>query len=91
MVNLLSVLMAYWISFLAGLVAHSPGGVGVFEAVMLITLPDINRSALLAALLLFRVVYYLVPLAFGIVAFAAHETYTRCTAPNEDHIPSCRS
>lgn len=74
-------LMAYLIAFLSGLLAHSPGGVGVFEAVMLLTLPQVEQATLLAALLLFRVIYYLVPLATGIIVFVAHELHIRAGAP----------
>ncbi|WP_375270853.1 lysylphosphatidylglycerol synthase domain-containing protein [Sphingomonas sp.] len=75
------VLMAYLLAFLSGLLAHAPGGVGVFEAVLLLALPQVDRATLLAALLLFRVIYYLVPLAIGIVLFAAHELYARAGGP----------
>lgn len=76
-------LMGYLIAFLSGLLAHAPGGVGVFEAVMLLALPEVDRSALFAALLLFRLIYYLAPLAIGIAVFAAHELYSR-RHPNID-------
>lgn len=79
--------MAYLIAFLSGLLAHAPGGVGVFEAVMLLTLPQVDRATLLAALLLFRVIYYLVPLAVGIVVFAVHEVCVRAGLSE----PSCAS
>ncbi len=71
-------LVGYLLAFLSGLLAHAPGGVGVFEAVMLLALPDVDRSALFAALLLFRLIYYLIPLAIGILVFAAHELHCRC-------------
>ncbi len=44
------------------LVTHVPGGIGVFEAVVLATVPG-DRPGLFAALLLYRVIYYLLPLA----------------------------
>lgn len=70
-------LIGYLLAFLSGLLAHAPGGVGVFEAVMLLALLDVDRSALFAALLMFRLIYYLIPLAIGILLFAAHELYGR--------------
>ncbi len=73
--------MAYLIAFLSGLLAHAPGGVGVFEAVMLLTLPQIDRATLLAALLLFRFIYYLVPLTIGIFMFVGHEILVRTAEP----------
>jgi len=73
--------IAYLIAFLSGLLAHAPGGVGVFEAVMLLTLPQVDRATLLAALLLFRFIYYLVPLTIGIFMFASHEVHVRTAIP----------
>lgn len=67
------VLIAYLLALLAGLITHAPGGVGVFEVMMVMALPHLDRSALLASLLLYRLVYFLVPLAFGLALFAGHE------------------
>lgn len=66
-------LMGYLLAFLSGLLAHAPGGVGVFESVMLLALPQVDRASLFAALLLFRAIYYLAPLAIGAVLFVIHE------------------
>jgi phosphatidylglycerol lysyltransferase len=54
-------LIAYAIGLIAVLVTHVPGGIGVFEAVILATVPG-DRPGLFAALLLYRIVYYLLPL-----------------------------
>jgi phosphatidylglycerol lysyltransferase len=55
-------LVAYAVGLVAVLVTHVPGGIGVFEAVMLAIVPG-DRPGLFAALLLYRIVYYLLPLA----------------------------
>src|SRR3990172_1346942 len=46
-----------------GLVSHVPGGLGVFESMLIILLPGVPASASIGALLVFRTVYYLIPLA----------------------------
>ncbi|GAB1597012.1 putative bifunctional lysylphosphatidylglycerol flippase/synthetase [Lysobacter claricitrinus] len=51
-----------------GVVSHAPGGVGVFEAGMLASLPG-DRARILAALLVFRVVYNLLPASVAGLAF----------------------
>jgi phosphatidylglycerol lysyltransferase len=66
-------LLGYVVAFVSGLLSHAPGGVGVFESVMLVALPSIDRATLFAALLIYRCVYYLVPLAVGIALFLFHE------------------
>ena len=64
---------AYAIAIIAGIVSHVPGGIGVFETVMLLMLGGIPPEALLGSLLAYRAVYYLVPLLFGAVLFAYKE------------------
>jgi phosphatidylglycerol lysyltransferase len=61
------------LAFIAGVLSHVPGGIGVFESVMLLGLPEIPPAALLGAILSFRFVYYLVPLGLAAVALATHE------------------
>ncbi len=62
--------IGYTLAIIAVLITHVPGGVGIFEAVMLAALPGVDTSELVAALLVYRVVYYLAPLliAVGLVA-----------------------
>jgi phosphatidylglycerol lysyltransferase len=61
----------YVLAVVAGIVSHVPGGIGVFETVLLLALPDMPRDALLAAALAYRFVYYLVPLALAALLGAA--------------------
>jgi phosphatidylglycerol lysyltransferase len=64
---------AYAIAIIAGVVSHVPGGIGVFETVMLLILRDVPPEALLGSLLAYRAVYYFVPLLFGAVLFGYKE------------------
>jgi len=68
-----AVLLAYLAGLVSGLITHAPGGVGVFEVVMLLALPQFDPAALMGALLVYRVVYFLLPLMVGILLFSAHE------------------
>ncbi len=68
-----SVLLSYLIAIIASLLVHAPGGLGVFEAIMLVALPQVDQAGLLAALLVFRVIYYLMPLAIGLLLFLSLE------------------
>jgi phosphatidylglycerol lysyltransferase len=57
-----------------GVVSHVPGGIGVFESLMLLALRGIAPPAeLLAALVAYRAVYYLAPFALGLVSLALIE------------------
>lgn len=51
---------------LLGFASHSPGGLGVFDAAMLVALSQFDKEELLAGLLLFRLLYYIVPFALSL-------------------------
>ncbi|MBV8497413.1 MAG: lysylphosphatidylglycerol synthetase family protein, partial [Gammaproteobacteria bacterium] len=72
-IGFVTFLGVYAAAVIAGIVSHVPGGVGVFEAVMLFTLPNVPADALLGSLLAYRAVYYVVPLVFGALLFGAKE------------------
>lgn len=69
----LVVLGVFLASFSAALLSHAPGGLGVLELVFVTALPDMPKPDVLAALLVFRLLYLLMPLAFGIVAVILFE------------------
>jgi phosphatidylglycerol lysyltransferase len=59
---------------IAGVASNLPGGLGVFEAIILIFLaPYYHAGAILGALVAFRAVYYLFPLIAAIVLLSIHE------------------
>jgi len=58
----------YLVSVVAGLVSGVPGGVGVFESVMLTLLPGVDRASMTAALLGYRLFFYLAPLSIAALA-----------------------
>ncbi len=58
---------------LLGFASHSPGGLGVFDAAMLVALYQFEKEHLLAGLLLFRVLYYLTPFALALVLLGVRE------------------
>ena len=64
--------LGYALAIIATLVTHVPGGLGIFEAVVIATVPA-EKSSLFAALVAYRVIYYLVPLTLGIILLALHE------------------
>ena len=64
---------AYAVGVTAGLVSHVPGGLGVFETVMVLAMPGVPTDVLLGALLAYRAIFYLVPLGIAAVLFGAQE------------------
>ena len=73
----------YVFACMLGIASHAPGGIGVFEATMLRFIPDASGEAVLAALLLFRVIYYLVPFVLALALLGADESLRRWTALRE--------
>ncbi|MEK1887618.1 MAG: lysylphosphatidylglycerol synthase domain-containing protein [Phyllobacterium sp.] len=63
----LIVLGIFLISFSAALISHAPGGLGVLELVFLTGLPDMNHADVLAALIIFRLFYLLIPFALSLL------------------------
>lgn len=61
------------IAVVGGLVSQVPGGLGVFETILLLALPGVAPAPLLGALLAWRGLYYLAPLALAAVALGADE------------------
>jgi phosphatidylglycerol lysyltransferase len=72
-VDFVSFAGVFAIACIAGVVSHVPGGFGVFESVFVLALPQVARHELLASLLAYRLVYYLLPLGFAALLYAAHE------------------
>jgi phosphatidylglycerol lysyltransferase len=65
--------LGYALAIIAALISHVPGGLGVFEAVVIATVPG-DKAQLLAALLAYRAIYYLFPLLLAALLLAWHES-----------------
>lgn len=65
------------LAVVGGLLSQLPGGIGVFEAILVIALPQVPPPQLLGALLVYRAIYYLAPLTLAAIAFALHELYVQ--------------
>ena len=58
---------------LLGFASHAPGGLGVFDAAMLVALWQFDKESVLAGLLLFRMLYYLVPFVVALIILGTRE------------------
>jgi len=61
------------LAIVSGILAQLPGGLGVVESTMLLALPKVPPAELLAVMLVWRAVYYGVPLLIAAVLFGARE------------------
>ena len=60
---------------LLGFASHAPGGLGVFDAAMMVALWQFDKEDLVAGLLLFRLLYYLVPFALSVAILGGREIW----------------
>lgn len=74
--------ISYWTTFSAfiqsmaiGILSHVPGGLGVFEVTMIASMPQIDRTQILAVLLVFRVIYYILPFLVALLLLLCYEVY----------------
>jgi phosphatidylglycerol lysyltransferase len=66
----------YVVALVGGVVSHVPGGLGVFEGLLIALLPETPAAATAGALLSYRLVYYLLPLALAAVLLTGSEVST---------------
>jgi uncharacterized membrane protein YbhN (UPF0104 family) len=76
-------LAVYVFAVMLGIASHSPGGLGVFEATILLALSSLPREPVLGALLLFRLCYYLAPFVLALTLLGAYEVNSRLRSANE--------
>ncbi len=58
---------------LLGFASHAPGGLGVFDATMMVALWQFDKEDLLAGLLLFRLLYYIIPFMLSLLILGGRE------------------
>jgi uncharacterized membrane protein YbhN (UPF0104 family) len=66
---------------LLGFASAAPGGIGVFDAAMLVALWQYDKEELLAGLLLFRLIYYVVPFAISLGILGIRELMLATRGP----------
>lgn len=64
---------AFLLAIAAAIASHVPGGAGVLEAAVLEFVPHEDRIAVFGSLLVFRGVFYLIPLLIAVSLFLGHE------------------
>lgn len=71
--DFLHLLVIFVTAMLIGVVSYVPGSLGVMEAAMFIALPQFRREDLLASLLTFRVLYFVLPLLLATLLMGLRE------------------
>ena len=66
-------LAVYLASFLVGVLSHVPAGLGVLESMLLLLLPHVPPAELLASVLLYRVIFEILPLIVSLALWGGYE------------------
>jgi len=74
-IGFITVAVVFVSATLLGFASHAPGGLGVFDATMMVALWPFDKESVLAGLLLFRVLYYLCPFALALVILGTREIW----------------
>ena len=64
---------SYVLAMAAGIFSSVPGGLGVFESVLLLTLPDAPKAEVIGAALAFRACYFMLPFALALLLLGSRE------------------
>jgi uncharacterized membrane protein YbhN (UPF0104 family) len=74
-VGFLTLRVVFVTATMLGFASYAPGGLGVFDAAMLVALWEFNKADLVAGLLLFRLLYYLVPFVIALIVVGVREVF----------------
>ena len=74
-IDFVTIAVVFVSATLLGFASHAPGGLGVFDAAMLVALWQYDKESVLAGLLLFRLLYYLAPFALALLILGTREVW----------------
>lgn len=67
-------LQIFMIAQIAGAISQLPGGIGVFDTIVYALLPaEVPGSAVIGTLLIYRIIFYIIPLLFALALLGTHE------------------
>jgi len=72
-IDFVTVQVIFVTAALLGFLSHAPGSLGVFEAAMLVALLQFQKEELLASLLIFRVLYFMLPFGAAVLLLSVRE------------------
>src|ERR1700750_287640 len=80
-IDFISLAVVFILATLLGFASHAPGSLGVFDAAMLVALPEFGREPMLATLLVFRVLYFVIPFGVAISIMGVRELLLNVVLP----------
>src|ERR1700722_17099980 len=80
-IDFISLAVVFILATLLGFASHAPGSLGVFDAAMLVALPEFGREQLVATLVVFRILYFMIPFGIAISIMGTRELYLNVVRP----------
>jgi uncharacterized membrane protein YbhN (UPF0104 family) len=80
-IDFVSLAVVFILATLLGFASHAPGSLGVFDAAMLVALPQFKQEELVATVVMFRILYFMIPFAIAIVIMGARELWLSVIRP----------
>jgi len=80
-IDFISLAVVFILATLLGFASHAPGSIGVFDAAMLVALPQFGKEQLLATLVVFRILYFMIPFGIAISIMGARELWLNVVRP----------
>jgi uncharacterized membrane protein YbhN (UPF0104 family) len=80
-IDFVSLAVVFILATLLGFASHAPGSLGVFDAAMLVALPQFGREQLVATLVVFRILYFMIPFAISITIMGMRELWLNIVQP----------
>jgi hypothetical protein len=88
-IDFVSLAVVFILATLLGFASHAPGSIGVFDAAMLVALPEFGKEQLLATLVVFRILYFMIPFSIAISIMGTRELWLSVIAWQERRKLTC--
>jgi uncharacterized membrane protein YbhN (UPF0104 family) len=80
-IDFVSLAVVFILATLLGFASHAPGSLGVFDAALLVALPQFRQEELVATVVMFRILYFMIPFAISIAIMGTRELWLSVIVP----------
>jgi uncharacterized membrane protein YbhN (UPF0104 family) len=80
-IDFITLAVVFILATLLGFASHAPGSLGVFDAAILVALPEFGREQLVATLVVYRILYFVIPFGIAISIMGTRELWLNVVKP----------
>lgn len=88
-VGVIAVLVIFILATLLGFASYAPSGLGIFDAAMIVALHQFPKEEMLASLLVFRLIYYIIPFSLALLVIGSRELLLNIAGPRASAPARC--